>query len=377
MIIMKFMKTKTIAVNIFLFIFLYLISDVIFSRFIFKQSVDHKCYEHIYDGKFYKMKNNCFANMRLISSIDSFKVYTDENGFRYSGKKSLPKDKSVIFLGDSQTFGVGSNWEDTFVGILEERFQKYNFFNLGVPSYSPAVYNYLLNKYSETISNINKIFVLIDLTDVGDEANRWEIINNRPYLKNEKVFYKKNVGFSKFKKENFKGIYLISSKVRSYLRKVKNTKIKENNEKKYKPVNGNPTGGFIYTNHQVLTGCNKEQKKTKWWKCGQVQKGLFDIENNIVKLGKKARDLNSEFYIIIMPWPDTLNFGQTQFNWEKFAFNLCDKSSCNKLINVFPKFRKIKEEKKNWLNHLYLPYDIHLTFEGNTIIADEITNNVF
>ena len=46
-----------------------------------------------------------------------------------------------------------------------------------------------------------------------------------------KNFYKKNEGFSKFKKENFKGIYLISSKVRSYLRKVKKYKIKENNEK--------------------------------------------------------------------------------------------------------------------------------------------------
>ena len=78
-----------------------------------------------------------------------------------------------------------------------------------------------------------------------------------------------------------------------------------------------------------------------------------------------------------MPWPDTLNFGQTQFNWEKFAFNLCVKSNCNKLINVFPKFRKTKEEKKNWLDYLYLPYDIHLTIEGNTIIADEITNNAF
>ena len=136
MIIMKFMKTKIIAVNIFLFIFLYLISDVIFSRFIFKQSVDHKCYEHIYDGKFYKMKNNCFANMRLISSIDSFKVYTDENGFRYSGKK-LPKDKNVIFLGDSQTFGVGSNWEDTFVGILEERFKNIIFLILVYPHIHP------------------------------------------------------------------------------------------------------------------------------------------------------------------------------------------------------------------------------------------------
>ena len=124
------------------------------------------------------------------------------------------------------------------------------------------------------------------------------------------------------------------------MRKVKKTKIKENNQKKYKPVDGNPTGGFIYTNHHVLTGCNKEEKKTKWWKCGQIQKGLFDVENNIIKLGEKARDLNSEFYIIIMPWPDTLNFGQTEFNWEKFAFNLYVKSNCNKLINVFPEFKK-------------------------------------
>ena len=75
---------------------------------------------------------------------------------------------------------------------------------------------------------------------------------------------------------------------------------------------------FYLYKHQVLTGCNKK-KKNKWWKCGQIQKGLFDIENNIVKLGEKARDLNSEFYIIIMPWPDTLNFGQTQFNWEKIC----------------------------------------------------------
>ena len=63
--------------------------------------------------------------------------------------------------------------------------------------------------------------MLIDLTDVSDEANRWEMVNDKPNLKNEKIFYKKSEGFSKFKKENFKGIYLISSKVRSYFRKVK------------------------------------------------------------------------------------------------------------------------------------------------------------
>tara|TARA_B100001121_G_C18657115_1_gene606979 strand:- start:445 stop:1419 length:975 start_codon:yes stop_codon:yes gene_type:complete len=324
------------------------------------------------------MKSSCFANMRLISSIDSFKVYTDNNGFRFSGTKRVAKDHNIIFLGDSQTFGVGSDWENTFVGMLENKFEKYNFFNLAVPSYSPTVYNYSLNKFLEKQNlNISKVLVLIDLTDVGDEANRWEIINSRPHLKNEKIFYKKSEGFSKFKKENFKGLYLISSKLRSYLRKVKNSKTLELNDERYRPVNGNPTGGYIYTDHQVLTGCDKLEKKTNWWKCGQVEQGLLKIEKNIVNLGNITKQINSELYIIIMPWPDTLNFGQTEFNWEQFAQNLCDKSNCKKLINVFPKFKKIKDEENNWLEKLYLKDDIHLTEEGNRIVANEIKANLF
>ncbi len=372
------MKIKTIFINISLFIFLYLISDFLFSRFYFKQSVDHKCYEHVNNGTFYKMKKNCFANMRLISSIDSFKVYTDKNGYRYSGNERLHKDENIIFLGDSQTFGVGSNWENTFVGMLEKKFKKYNFFNLSVPSYSPAVYNYSLKKFLEKHNiNINKIFVLIDLTDVSDEANRWEIIEEMPNLKNEKIFYKKNKGFSKFKKENFKGLYLISSKIRSYLRKFKSIQAEEYSEKVYQPVNGNPTGAYLYTNHEILSGCNKKEKKTNWWKCGQIEQGIVNLEDNIIKLANKAKDLEAEFYIIIMPWPDTLNFGQTKFDWELFASNLCVKSNCKKLINVFPEFKKIKEEEANWLKKLYLTNDIHLTKEGNKIVANKIENNVF
>ena len=56
------------------------------------------------------------------------------------------------------------------------------------------------SKFGLSGIEVDKIFVLIDLTDVSDEANRWEIKNNYPKLMNEKIFYKKNVGFSKFKK---------------------------------------------------------------------------------------------------------------------------------------------------------------------------------
>ncbi len=368
------MKIKLVLINLILILILYLISDVIFSRFIFKQSVDHKCYEHVFDGKFYKMRENCFSNMRLISSIDSFKVYTNENSRIYSGKKRELKNKSIIFLGDSQTFGVGSDWEDTFIGILENKFNEYNFYNFGVPSYSPTVYNYTLNQFQNIEeSHIEKIFVLIDITDVSDEANRWYLNNGKPNLKKEKIFYKRNKGFNKFKKENFKGIYLISSKVRSFFRKMNVKKI----ENEYRPVDGNPTGAYIYTDHELLTGCNNENKKNKEWFCGDIENGLKKIEKKIIEIGKTAKNFNSEFYIIIMPWPDTLNFGQIEFNWEKFNSNLCIKANCRKLINLFPRFEQIKNQDSNWLEVIYLKNDIHLTRKGNEIVAEEIIFNSF
>ena len=46
--------------------------------------------------------------------------------------------------------------------------------------------------------------MLIDLTDVGDEANRWEIINNRPILKMKKFFIKKMKVFLNLKKKILK-----------------------------------------------------------------------------------------------------------------------------------------------------------------------------
>ena len=77
------------------------------------------------------------------------------------------------------------------------------------------------------------------------------------------------------------------------------------------------------------------------------------------------------------PWPDTLNYGQTVFNWEMYVKNLCRLSNCKKVINLFPDFINIKNNNNDWLNYLYLKNDIHLTTEGNKIVAEKILNQAF
>ncbi len=372
------MKLKVILINFFVFVILYIFTDIIFSKFIFKQSVDHKCYEHINNGKFYKLKKNCFANMKLLANIDSFKVYTDENGFRFSGKKNNKiNKKNVIFLGDSQTFGVGSEWKDTFIGILEKKLSNYNLINLGVPSYSPTVYKYVLDNYLKHNSNkIEKVFLFLDITDVSDETNRWIEKNKVPELQEGKIIAKQRTSFSRFKKEYFKGAYLISGKLRNLSRKIRG-KYQNKNISIYKPVEGNPTGGFVYTDNEILTGCNNEDKKTKHWKCKGVEKGVEKIEKNLIEISKIIKQDDIEFYIMIMPWPDTINFGQTHFNWETFAKELCGKSKCDKLINLFPDFNNIKAKNKNWLRFIYLKNDIHLTAKGHSLVANKILVEAF
>ena len=80
----------------------------------------------------------------------SYAVHTDANGFRVA--KSGPPDSSlpeVLVIGDSFAFGHGVDYEDSFVGQLNED-SAYRFVNAGVGGYGPvqyeAVLKYLLEK---------------------------------------------------------------------------------------------------------------------------------------------------------------------------------------------------------------------------------------
>ena len=158
------------------------------------------------------------------------------------------------------------------------------------------------------------------------------------------------------------------------MRKLKKGKV---DDERYRPVDGNPTANFIYKNHQDIEDCNSTTIKKKYWKCGGINLGLKKTEQEILHLSSAARNYGSEFYIIIMPWPDTLNFGQKTFNWENYASNLCKKSSCDGVINLFSEFEKIKLKEINWLEKIYLKDDIHLTPLANQIVAEKIINESF
>ena len=82
----------------FIYLFFFLMCDIVVSNFFIKTKIENNCYEQLDD--FYRLKKNCYAKEKWIKKSKSYKVYTDENGYRYNGNKKtyLTKDKTAVFL---------------------------------------------------------------------------------------------------------------------------------------------------------------------------------------------------------------------------------------------------------------------------------------
>jgi len=347
-----------------------LVGDILVSNFIIDIKTDKNCYEHF--DNFYHLKANCFAKEKWIKKSKSYKVYTDENGFRYGGKKidSSIKKKTAIFFGGSFTYGMGTSFEKSFVGLIEKAKDEYRILNLGVAGYSPTVFNYQLDELIKKKILPNKIFLVLDIVDVNSEATNWEIRkdNNRPINIIKAPSKGKNENkFKNFKKKNFKVSRIISSSVNNSLRSLRFYYSKLN--QKYKKPGVSVYGSFLSSDID-------ESDKIFWQPYG-FSTAIKKIELSVGKISKTAKKINSDLYIIIYPWPGSLEHGQNKFNWEKFADNLCKKNSCTKLINFFPEFDKVKRSSKNWVNKLYIEDDVHLTNFGHQLVAKKILQDTF
>ena len=137
----------------------------------------------------------------LMEKVDMVKIIfvkTDKNGLRINHLKNNNYDffleEKIIFIGDSFTFGVGLDWEKSFVGILNKDFN-INAINAGVNSYSPTTYKYKLRSLIDEglISENQKIVIGLDISDVYDEATRWTEYKCKPATIKKVIELKKNL----------------------------------------------------------------------------------------------------------------------------------------------------------------------------------------
>lgn len=344
-------------------IILVLITDLLLSNTILNYK---NCYKN--EEYYYELKKNCKGKYRFKKSFPITETITDEMGLRI-GRHSPPKDKNkknIFIFGDSFTYGVGLEYDKTYVGLIEKEKINYNVYNFGVGSYSPSVHLFKLKKALKDNIIPEKILLFLDLTDVIDEAVRWNYNEKSNEAKlNYNLVYKKSLEKKNFIKKNFKVLTNISSYINFSLRDLRDkTKIIIKNERKIKT---SIQGSFTYTKQDLLD--------KYYWKNNTFKNGIERIEKRLIDIANLSKEIGSDFYIIIYPWAETLEFGQKEFNWSQFVKKICIKNRC-KVIDSIPNFELYKKQNINWSNTLYFLNDEHFNEKGALLLFKTVVNNI-
>ena len=169
----------------FMIIIFFIILDSTVGKYVYKKYVREQLLDinpnfskidEIYDHKFPKNFNAIggWGNLR-------YKLCTDNNGFRTACNK---KEKSIkkfdiAFIGDSFTEGLGYDYEQTFVGIIEKKLFDKKIANLSMSSYSPSIYYTKLKKLISEGYEFDEVIVFLDLSDLTDDILCYEVINDQ------------------------------------------------------------------------------------------------------------------------------------------------------------------------------------------------------
>jgi hypothetical protein len=354
---------KKVIIYISIYSFFFIVADILFSNFIYKKNVQSNCYK--YTEYFHHLKKNCHAKEKWLKNSLSYDVYTDNNGFRFSGKNDSNSNDIVTFSGGSFTYGMGVEYKKSFVGFIENSKKKFKVINLGVAGYGTSVQNYQLKKLLDSKVYPKKIFVVLDVLDISSEASLWDIKDGyeHPVKVTKNIIDEENTqSLQSLKKKNFKGSRLIARSINNLFRSIKLyfSKLGKDPEKAIQT----PWGSFLYT--------AIEDTDQSLWEPFGFEQGIFKVKKNIKEISKIAQSINAEFYIVIYPWPDALEYGQKNFNWEEFANNLCTSVSCTRLISVFSEFKEIKKNSKDWISKIYIKDDMHLNAFGHKVVAEKI-----
>ena len=379
--IINFKKTFFIIIITFLSILSFLILDLFISKYTNLFHIRKNCYNYYKvnlnkkNYYSYDLSKNCFA-FEHKGRTPSYNVFTNEQGYRIGKIKNKKRNKKILFLGDSFTYGFGVNYDYSIPGqfskILEN---EYEIINLALTGYSPSMNLFKLKEYlsKNSLDEIKKVYYILDITDVHDEANRWTDLEglDRPVLLDKSIEneIKKTFEFKeKFRSTRFLA-YIINKNIRNLKKHIRKFFYENTNE--IEP--GTYWGKFTHTPKEILK--QDKQYQILWKKDESF--GLKKIEKKLLKIAAILSKGNIDFYIVIHPWRETLELGQNEFNWEIYAQNLCIKTNCKKMINFFDEVRILKNSHIDWKKKMYFRLDLHHTKYGNELYSNYIFRKSF
>ena len=312
--------------------------------------------------RYYRIQHDVFHHtlVKNITHSDArwgpigYRVDTNSLGFKDRSDRKVALETNgqrIVFLGDSFTEGVGYEYTQTFVGLIDKSMQSRNIevLNAAVSSYSPIIY---LRKTEYLINDIGLKFdhlvVFIDISDIEDEAIHYAFDEQRNVV--DAPTSKANEFDERIKRFITEDTILLSN-LRIFLRKLKKSN-KEHNKKKIEDALNVFRGMWTYD-------------ETAYEDYGK--KGVQLAVQRMDKLSSLLKQHKIKLSIAVYPWPDQIMRGDVNCKqvtiWQSWA------SDHNVgFINLFPAFMT-GEKAEDIIRRYYILGDVHWNKAGHELVA--------
>ena len=365
---------KKIIIILIITITIFLIIDFLSGKKILNYTFDKKIKNNLENSITLGTQNRHYhhgikKNLDTLTqyNIFQYKVCTNLFGMRSNCKKIYnEKFYDVMFIGDSFTFGVGLNYEDTFVGLLENSIDK-KVGNLGTQSYSPTLYYLKVKKFIEDGFKFNELIVFVDISDIEDEVSRREILQE---LLN--INLKKDVETNSKSKKQSLNINDQNQNIKKFTEKIFPLSYRLLFEIKYFDL-PQPKYRYLYSYQRSAWTYNPRLKEY------DVELGISQSIQSMNLLYKFLKENNIKLSLAIYPYPNTLLYDKKDSYQVKIWKNFCEEK-CLKFYNFFDQFYENKEkltrkESLKLIKKYYLKGDMHFNKLGNLLIYKKLINN--
>lgn len=288
-----------------------------------------------------------------------YSVSTNSLGFKDRAPREIPLtagSERIIFIGDSFTEGIGIEYPDTFVGVIDERLSPRGtqVLTAGVNSYSPIIYRRKIEYLVEQGLTFDHLVVLIDLSDIRDEVVRYQLDEdlNVVDVDPQGPFY----ALREWLTNNSSFFAYTRLWVRQYNHRKKAEQLRQQD------------GMSIH--RQLANWTLDEDLYQRWGK-----KGLESATEHMNMLYKLSIEKQFKLSIVVYPWPNQiwhrdLESRQVSY-WQDWS-----ETRGLKFVNLFPLFINDQQSPEEIIKKLFIKGDIHWNNQGHALIAEALIEDL-
>ena len=328
-------------------------------------------------------------NQKVILKTDEFDTVISTNKFGFRGPEKSFKTGQILTIGDSQTYGFGLDYLNTWPYLLEKKIKEKDInlevYNLGAPGTDTDFHIEVTKKYIKLLKPKYIILTNVLWDDFAQLIEKMELKkdNNtiREYLKKH-FFHLYNLGRMLNHSINKKQIEINpvwieqSKKYLSYQNNYPKL-LKEKIQKGYV----NP--GLLYIGKYDADRCgsfwiNLDNSKKK-----EVDTYLSVI-NRLIEIEQISKKYNTEIIILSMPsgcevksnvTKNYISYG-LKINQKQLNDNLSEKYLQNLAIKAGLQFIPTLDEARKNKEDLFFSFDGHLNPKGGEFISNIVANHL-